>query len=203
VESPSERKLIPAKGVVSGDVNLNIRLAFDADLSKGRRECGCKLLVLASTVDPVRGKPRPPLNALRAVGQSANRRLCDAESAEALLAPDVVTFHQVTRPSNSEDGLYAPALRFGDPRVMAVLASAISSRALVIVSGPRYDCLTRCALHNSTSHLRSAPAQTQGAHPQNASQPSLPAHPAGSQSSGALYQDLRASPGSRSDLTRS
>ncbi|HEY5703967.1 MAG TPA: hypothetical protein VIT91_14685 [Chthoniobacterales bacterium] len=45
-------------------------------------------------------------NALRAVGQSANRRLCDAESAEALPAPDVVTFHQITRPSNSEDGLY-------------------------------------------------------------------------------------------------
>jgi hypothetical protein len=49
--------------------------------------------------------------------------LCDAESADALPAPDVVTFHQVTRPSNSEDGLYTPPLRFGDPRVMAVLAS--------------------------------------------------------------------------------
>jgi hypothetical protein len=64
-------------------------------------------------------------NALRAVGKSANRRLCDAESAEALPAPDVVTFHEVTRPSNTEDGLYTPALRFGDPRVMAVLASLV------------------------------------------------------------------------------
>ena len=51
--------------------------------------------------------------ALRAVGESANRRLCEAESAEALPAPDVVTFQQVTRPSYSEDGLYTPALRFG------------------------------------------------------------------------------------------
>src|SRR6476646_816337 len=45
--------------------------------------------------------------------------------------PDVVTFHRVTRPSNSEDGLYAPALRFGDPRVMAVLASLVGFCHLV------------------------------------------------------------------------
>jgi hypothetical protein len=70
-------------------------------------------------------------NALRTVGESANRRLCDAESAEALPAPDVVTFPQVTRPSNSEDGLYTPALRFGDPRVMAVLASLVGFCHLV------------------------------------------------------------------------
>jgi hypothetical protein len=70
-------------------------------------------------------------NALRAVGESANRRLCDAESADALPAPDVVTFHQVTRPSNSEDGLYTPPLRFGDPRVMAVLASLVGFCHLV------------------------------------------------------------------------
>ena len=54
-----------------------------------------------------------------------------AESAEALPAPDVVTFHEVTRPSNTEDGLYTPALRFGDPRVMAVLASLVGFCHLV------------------------------------------------------------------------
>jgi len=64
-------------------------------------------------------------NALRDVGESANRRLCEAESADALPAPDVVTFHQITRPSNGEDGLSTPAPRFGDPRVMAVLASLV------------------------------------------------------------------------------
>jgi hypothetical protein len=36
-------------------------------------------------------------NALRAVGQSANRSLCDAEAADAQSAPDVATFCQVTR----------------------------------------------------------------------------------------------------------
>ena len=64
-------------------------------------------------------------NALRAVGDDANRRLCDAEAADVLPAPDVVTFERVTRPSRTEDGQQAPALRFGDNRVMAVLASTV------------------------------------------------------------------------------
>jgi hypothetical protein len=58
-ESPAG-KVIPAKGVVSSDMNLlNIGLAFDADLSKCRTEGERqKLLVLASVADPARGKPR-------------------------------------------------------------------------------------------------------------------------------------------------
>lgn len=63
--------------------------------------------------------------ALRAVGESANRRLCDAEASDAKPAPDVVTFQKVTRPSTTDDGQYAPGLRFGEPRVMAVLASLV------------------------------------------------------------------------------
>ena len=62
--------------------------------------------------------------ALRAVGESANKRLCDAQAADALPAPDVATFQKVTQPS-ATDGLYTPGLRFGDPRVMAVLASLV------------------------------------------------------------------------------
>jgi hypothetical protein len=64
-------------------------------------------------------------HALRAVGESANRRLCDAEAADALPAPDVATFQKVTRPSTNDDGQHAPALRFGDLRVMAVLAAMV------------------------------------------------------------------------------
>jgi hypothetical protein len=63
--------------------------------------------------------------ALRAVGESANRRLCEAEAADARPAPDVATFQHVTRPSTSEDGLYCPGIRFGDPRVMAVCAAIV------------------------------------------------------------------------------
>jgi hypothetical protein len=61
-------------------------------------------------------------HALRAVGESANRRLCDAEAAAAHPAPDVATFLQVTRPTIDE-GHYTPGLRFGEPRVMALLAA--------------------------------------------------------------------------------
>jgi hypothetical protein len=63
--------------------------------------------------------------ALKDVGDSANRRLCDAEAADAQPAPDVATFSQVTRPSKTDDGLYAPGLRFGDPRVMAMFAALV------------------------------------------------------------------------------
>src|SRR5262249_10186982 len=55
--------------------------------------------------------------ALRAVGESAHQCLWDAEAADAQPAPDVATFCQVTRPSTTEDGLYAPGLRFGEARV--------------------------------------------------------------------------------------
>ena len=62
--------------------------------------------------------------ALRAVGEAANQRLCDAQAADARPAPDVATFTEVTRPS-TVDGQHAPALRFGDPRVMAVMAAIV------------------------------------------------------------------------------
>ncbi|MGH7371686.1 MAG: hypothetical protein ACREJK_07565, partial [Candidatus Methylomirabilales bacterium] len=68
--------------------------------------------------------------ALRAVGHSANQRLCDAQAADARPAPDVVTFDQVTRPSDT-DGLHAPGLRFGDRRVMAVMAAIVGFPHLV------------------------------------------------------------------------
>jgi len=42
--------------------------------------------------------------ALKAVGSTANQRLCDAQAADAQPAPDVVTLNQVTRPSWTSDG---------------------------------------------------------------------------------------------------
>ena len=91
---------------------------------------------------------------------------------------------------------------------MAVLASLVGFCHLVEGFSNRQlvqhtTALLDAPLRNSTSHLRSALAQMQGTHPENASQPSLPADAARSQSGGALYQDLLASPGSRFDLARS
>jgi hypothetical protein len=62
-------------------------------------------------------------NALRSAGEHASQRLCDAEAASAMPAPDVATLNQVTRPSATADGQHAPALRFGDARVMALMAA--------------------------------------------------------------------------------
>ncbi len=63
--------------------------------------------------------------ALRAVGNSANRRLCDAQLQDARPAPDLVTLAKVTRPSQTADGLHAPAMCFGDPRVMSLLTALV------------------------------------------------------------------------------
>jgi hypothetical protein len=43
-------------------------------------------------------------------------------------APDVATFDQVTRPSTTNDGLYASGLRFGEARVMAVGAAGAENK---------------------------------------------------------------------------
>jgi hypothetical protein len=70
-------------------------------------------------------------NALRAAGETASQRLCDAEAASAQPAPDVATLARVTRPSVTDDGQHAPALRFGDARVMALMAATAGFTHLV------------------------------------------------------------------------
>ncbi|MGH9224038.1 MAG: hypothetical protein ACRD2W_09730 [Acidimicrobiales bacterium] len=70
-------------------------------------------------------------HALRAVGGNANKRLCDAQAADAQLAPDVATFNQVTQPSQTDDGQHAPGMRFGDRRVMAVMAASVGFSPLM------------------------------------------------------------------------
>lgn len=81
--------------------------------------------VICDTGDSGVGRRAQNWNALRAVGESANRCLCDAEAADARPAPDVANFCQVTRPSINDDGLYAAGLRFGEQRVMAILAALV------------------------------------------------------------------------------
>lgn len=87
-------------------------------------------------------------DALRAVGDDANRRLCDAEAMDAQPAPDVLTFTQVTQPSLTDDGLRSPGLRFGHPRVVALLAALVgfghlfagfTNRQLVDLVAPLLD----------------------------------------------------------------
>jgi hypothetical protein len=67
--------------------------------------------------------------ALTRIGHETNERLLSAQLATCDCAPDSTTLHQVVLPS-THDGLPAPALRFGDPRVMALLSSLCSCRHL-------------------------------------------------------------------------
>lgn len=65
-------------------------------------------------------------DALRAVGHAANHRLLELEVSSEACAPDADTLTRVVLPSR-HDGLPAPGLRFGDPRVVALLAALASS----------------------------------------------------------------------------
>jgi len=66
-----------------------------------------------------------------AVGEAANQRLCDAQASDAQPAPDVVTLAEVTRPSVTSEGQHVPALRFGDARVMALMAAIVGFAHLI------------------------------------------------------------------------
>jgi hypothetical protein len=60
--------------------------------------------------------------ALLRIGHETNERLLGAQLEARQCAPDAQTLERVVLPSR-EDGLPAPGLRFGEPRVMALLAS--------------------------------------------------------------------------------
>jgi hypothetical protein len=64
--------------------------------------------------------------ALVQIGHQINERLLDAQLKACACAPDPATLERVVLPSRDEQGQPAPALRFGDPRVQALLASLCS-----------------------------------------------------------------------------
>jgi len=64
--------------------------------------------------------------ALVQVGHEINERLLDAQLEACACAPDAATLERVVLPSRDQQGQPAPALRFGDPRVQALLSSLCS-----------------------------------------------------------------------------
>jgi hypothetical protein len=66
---------------------------------------------------------------LRSIGDDINDRLLDAQLQACNCAPDPSTLTRLVSPS-IEDGQPAPALHFGDPRVMALLACLCSFQHL-------------------------------------------------------------------------
>ena len=63
--------------------------------------------------------------ALLEIGHRTNERLLEAQLEACQCAPDAQTLERVVLPS-TEDGQAAPGLRFGDPRVMALLSCLCS-----------------------------------------------------------------------------
>jgi hypothetical protein len=63
--------------------------------------------------------------ALLQIGHQTNQRLLEAQLEACQCAPDAQTLERVVLPS-TEDGQPAPGLRFGDPRVMALLSCLCS-----------------------------------------------------------------------------
>jgi len=131
-----DRKLTPRTPgrfrtkIVTRGVNPQLSCTYKSCRLKQYFKLGVALrteLVIGDTRDFGIGRRVCAMNwtALRAVGDSANQRLCDAEAQTSQPAPDVVTLTHVTRPSTTTDGLHAPALAFGDPRVMALLACLV------------------------------------------------------------------------------
>jgi len=68
--------------------------------------------------------------ALTTLGHDVNERLLSAEIKACDCAPDPTTLKRVVSPS-IEDGQRAPALHFGDPRVMVLLACLCSFQHLI------------------------------------------------------------------------
>jgi hypothetical protein len=61
--------------------------------------------------------------ALVAIGHEINERLLESQLAASACAPDAATLERIVLPSRSDDDRPAPALRFGDPRVQALLSA--------------------------------------------------------------------------------
>ena len=83
---------------------------------------------------------------LRERGRATNARFLAALGEGQPGPPDATTLAEVVVPSQSADGLRAPNLRFGDPRVMALLA-------LVAACAHAFEGITNAALRQRMTGL--------------------------------------------------
>jgi hypothetical protein len=116
--------------VVRKDVDPQIQVRYKASKVKAYFKEHRALRVETTINDPNDFGVGRPLNrenwkALRAIGAATNTRFLAALGEGSNEAPDATTLASVVLPSQA-DGLRAPGLRFGDPRVMALLAAVCS-----------------------------------------------------------------------------
>ncbi len=114
--------------VITTGVDPHIQIHYRASKVKAYFKDQRALRIETTVNDPYDfgiGRRLAPDNwtALRQTGIDINTRFLTAIQAGQPEPPDATTLQQVVLPSDTPDGLRAPALRFGDPRVMALLAS--------------------------------------------------------------------------------
>jgi hypothetical protein len=119
---------------VTNAVTVAVREAADVDLVMTAFKEGRALRTETTVNDPYdfgigRLLTAENWNALMSTAAQVNQRLLDAQLAACDCAPDSITLQRIVSPS-VHDGLKAPALRFGDQRVMALLSCLCAFRHL-------------------------------------------------------------------------
>jgi hypothetical protein len=121
--------------VVTRDVDPQIQIRYKSDKVKAYLKEQRALRVETTINNPDdfgvgRRLSRDNWRALRLVGADTNARFLSALGEGEQPAPDATTLQAVVLPSE-HDGLRAPGLRFGDPRVMALLAALLNCSHVV------------------------------------------------------------------------
>jgi len=116
--------------VITPGTRPRIEIRYKTSGAKAYLKEGRALRVETTINNPAHFDCRKTLNAenwrtLRRVGQDVNTRFLAALGEGSGSLPDAATLHSVVLPT-VHDGQRAPALRFGDPRVTALLASICS-----------------------------------------------------------------------------
>ena len=122
------------------------------------------------------------LDELQARARAVNTALLDTERVGQGCVLASPAFERIARPTLTEDGRRAPALRFGDPRVQA-LAGALCTSVLAVtgITNKSLRALMTGLLGGTNytdepGQLRPGPAPRQRAHHPHTGQKPLPAH---------------------------
>ena len=116
-----------ATEVVARDINPKLQIHYKSSKAKCYLKEGRALRVETTINNPADFDTLKTLNAanwkaLRRIGADTNARFLAAIGEGQAAVPDPATLESVVMPT-THDGQRAPGLRFGDPRVMALLSS--------------------------------------------------------------------------------
>ena len=132
--APFKLGCVPKTKIVTRDTDVTVNAFFKHSRVKQYLKDGRALRIetMVNSPDDLRCHRRlAHLDELQTKARDVNRRLLDTERVGQGCVLASPAFERVAQPSVTTDGRRAPALRFGDPRVMALLgALCISLNAL-------------------------------------------------------------------------